>query len=113
MKITKIQDSITVVFNDGTLLTKRHASPEMYEAILINQFNEEAVSQIMAPMYGDSKAAIELRIDMLENYDKSEYLTVVGSSVYITSIVCEDRQREDGRWGCVNERECRKGGDYL
>tara|TARA_R110002126_G_scaffold2827_1_gene15614 strand:- start:40719 stop:41903 length:1185 start_codon:yes stop_codon:yes gene_type:complete len=86
MKITKIQDSITVVFNDGTLLTKRHASPEMYEAILINQFNEEAVSQIMAPMYGDSKAAIELRIDMLENYDKSEYLTVVGSSVYITSI---------------------------
>ncbi len=86
MKVTRIKNSITVILNDGTLLTSNSCTDEMHEDILNNLYNEELVKTILMPKYHELKEDIDRRMDMLENYNKSEYLTAEGNSFYIKSI---------------------------
>tara|TARA_R110000851_G_scaffold97156_2_gene210678 strand:+ start:11919 stop:13097 length:1179 start_codon:yes stop_codon:yes gene_type:complete len=86
MKITRIKNSITVVLEDGTLLTSNICTDEMHEDVIANINNEEAVKAIIMPNYAEKKDDINNKLDMLANYDKSEYLTVIGNSMYIKSI---------------------------
>jgi hypothetical protein len=86
MKVTRIKTSITVVLGDGTLLTSNLCTDEMHEDILANLKNEDAVRQILTPVYMDKKIDIDNRKDMVENYSKSNYLTVEGASMYVKAI---------------------------
>lgn len=86
MKITRIKNSITVISEDGILLTSNKCTDEMYEDVKANINNEEAIRAILMPNYTSKKEDMDNRLDMLQNYNKSEYLTVIGDSMYIKSI---------------------------
>jgi hypothetical protein len=86
MKISKINTSLTIVFDDGSLLTTNRCTDEMYETILENQYDEEVVRNLMTPNYQIMKEEIRSKQDMLDNFDRSEYLSVRGASIYVTSI---------------------------
>jgi len=86
MKVTRIKTSITVILNDDTLLTSNNCTDEMHNDVLENLHNEELVRTILMPKYSELKEDIDNRMDMLDNYNKSEYLTAEGNSLYIKSI---------------------------
>lgn len=86
IKITRIKNSITVVLEDGTLLTSNICTDEMHEDIIANATNENGIRNILTPKYAELKGDVDSKIDMLKNYNKSEYLTVVEESVYVKSI---------------------------
>ena len=86
MKVTRIKNNITVVLNDGTLLTSTSCTDELHEDILNNLQNEDLVTNILMPKYVEHKEDIDMKMDMIENYNKSEYLTAEGNSFYIKSI---------------------------
>jgi hypothetical protein len=86
MKITRIKNSITVVLNDGKVLTSNNCTDEMHADVLANISNEEGVISILMPSYAEKKLDIDSKLNMLANYNKSEYLTVEGDSMYIKSI---------------------------
>lgn len=86
MKVTRIKNNITVVFSDGTLLTSPTCTDEMYDDIMSNLHSEDLVREILMPKYAEKKADIDNRVDMLENYNRSEYLTAENNSFYVKSI---------------------------
>lgn len=86
MKVTKIKNNITVVLSDGTLLTSASCTDEMHEDVLNNLSNEQVVKEILMPKYAEMKEDIDNKLDMMANYNKSEYLTVVEDSLYVKSI---------------------------
>lgn len=86
MKITRIKNSITVVFEDGTMMTNTKCTNEMYEEILVNLEDQKAIKRLLAPNYQKSEEKLEKATQMLENYNKSEYLTVIENSMYVKSI---------------------------
>lgn len=86
MKIMRIKNNITVVLKDGTMLTNSNCTDEMHNDILANVENEDFVRDIIMPEYAKKKEEIQDKMNLLENFEQSEYLTVSGSSVYIKSI---------------------------
>lgn len=86
MKITRIKNSVTVILEDGEMLTSNICTDEMHEDIKANINNPQAVRAIITPNYAELKNGAELAADMMTNYNKSEYLTVIGDSMYIKSI---------------------------
>ena len=86
MKIVRIKTSLTVLFDDGSLLTTNKCTDEMYETVLENQYNEEVVRNLLTPNYQVMKEEIMNKQDMLDNFNKSEYLSVEGQSIYVRSI---------------------------
>ena len=86
MKVTRIKNNITVVLSDGTLLTSASCTDEMHEDVLNNLSNEQVVKEILMPKYVEMKEDIDNKLDMMANYNKSEYLTVVEDSLYVKSI---------------------------
>lgn len=86
MKVTRIKNNITVVLKDGTLMTSANCTDEMHEDILANLNAEDVVKEILMPKYMEMKEDIDRRVNMMENYNKSEYLTVEGESLYVKSI---------------------------
>jgi hypothetical protein len=85
MKIIRIKHNLTVVLNDGTQLTSSKCTDEMYELILANQ-DDAFVSNLLAPKLIELKTNYEAKLSLIENFSRSEYLTIVGDSVYIKSI---------------------------
>lgn len=82
----RIKNNITVVLKDGTMLTNSNCTDEMHNDILANVENEDFVRDIIMPEYAKKKEEIQDKMNLLENFEQSEYLTVSGSSVYIKSI---------------------------
>lgn len=86
MKITRIKNSLTVILNDGDLLTTSSCTDEMYEDVLAHKNDEDVVRGIIMPQYVKQMGEIQNKLDLLENFNKSEYLSAEGNSVFIKSI---------------------------
>ena len=86
MKIMKIKNNITVILQDGSMLTNSNCTEEMHEQILANINDEDFVKGLLMPEYLKTKEEVDVKMDIVENYTKSEYLTVKEGSVYIKSI---------------------------
>lgn len=86
MKIMRIKNNITVILSDATVLTSSKCTDELYHTILENIEDEEFVKNLLIPGYAKIKEEARVKTDMMNNFSKSEYLTVSGSSVYIKSI---------------------------
>lgn len=86
MKIIRLKENITVILDDGTLLSNNNCTDELHNSILENQGDEEAVRCIMIPEFCKKKEEIAVKTAMLEDFNNSEYLTVFGNSVYIKDI---------------------------
>lgn len=86
MKIIKIKNNITVILEDGTMLTNSNCTDEMHLDLLNNVENEDLAREILMPEYSKTKDEVDTKLDLIENFEESEYLSVSGSSVYIKSI---------------------------
>ncbi len=86
MKIIKIKQHLTVVFEDETILTKTDCDNTTYTAVLEKQNDPEAVKAILLPELYSVKEEIETKTQMLEDINSSSILSIVGSSTYIESI---------------------------
>lgn len=86
MKIIKLKKHITVILDDGTLLTNSNCTDEMYNQVLDNQEDEETVKCVLVPELCKKQEEIEIKTALLENLSNSKYLTRRGQSLYIESI---------------------------
>jgi len=86
MKITRIKNSLSVVLSTGELLTTNNCDDNMFETVMDYQYDDRVVKNIMKPKYILLKEQIANKLDMLNNFDKSDYLTVEGDSVYVPQI---------------------------
>lgn len=86
MKVIKLKTNITVVLNDGTVLTHGSCTEEMHQRILDNQDDDDAVKAIMMPEFFKKKEVYEAKTELLNDMNSSKYLTVKGASVYLESV---------------------------
>jgi len=86
MKIIRIKNHITVVLNDGVVLTDDNCTDEMYNKIVNNQEDESVVKSLLIPEFVKKEEVIEIKTKLLENFNTSKYITTFGNSVYIKSI---------------------------
>lgn len=86
MKIVRLKNNVTVILNDGTMLSNNSCTDEMYNSILKNQNDEEKIRCILIPEFCKKKEEIEIKTKLLDNFTDSKYLSVFGNSVYIKSI---------------------------
>lgn len=86
MKIIRIKKNLTVILEDGVALTSSSCTDELYDKVLENQGDEDAVRHLLMPQYAERKEEIDRKIDMVNNMEKSKYLTVEKDSIYIKSI---------------------------
>lgn len=88
MKILRIHNSITVIFEDNSMLSSQNCNDKMYNEILSLQDNEEEVKKILAPQLFKKIEEYKDTKELLDNFNNSKYLTTFGNSVYIKSV-CE------------------------
>ncbi len=86
MKIIRVLDTITVVLNNGEIISSDKCSDEMFNSIYSNQHDEEFVKSLLLPEFHQKKVEFEVKKNLIDGIDTSEYLTVKGSSVYLLSI---------------------------
>lgn len=86
MKIIRLKENITVILNDGTLLSNNNCTDKLYNSILESQEDEESVKCLMIPEFCKKEEEIKVKTAMLEDFNNSKYLTVFGNSVYIKAV---------------------------
>ena len=86
MKIIRVMDTVTVVLNNGEIISSSECTDEMFKSIYNNQNNEDFVKSILIPEFATKVAIAEQRKDFVTNAKNSKYLTVKGSSVYLLNI---------------------------
>lgn len=86
MKVIRLRNHITVIFDDGTMLTNSNCTDEMHNAIMSEYGNEDSVKAILVPEFYKKKDEYEIKHKLLSNINDSRYLTVKGSSVYLEDV---------------------------
>lgn len=86
MKILRLKKHITVILNDGMMLTSNTCTDEIYNQIVNNQEDEDLAKSLLIPEYAKKEEEATTKIKLLDDWTESKYLTVVGSSVYIKTI---------------------------
>lgn len=88
MNVIKVGTTITVVLDDGVVLSKPNCTKELEEQVW-NAVKSEDKEQILSLLSPKAKEALD-EIKDLEEFEvkvgSSKYLTIVGSSIYIKSI---------------------------
>lgn len=84
-KILKIDDKVTVVFEDGCFIEKANVTQDQYESIL-KASNEEEIYSILCPEYTQEKKEAEKTLRVLESVGLSSLLTKEGDSIYWRAI---------------------------
>lgn len=86
MKILRLKENITVILNDGTMLTDNNCTDELHNDILAHQTDEEYVKKLLSSKLQEKVEEIKKVEETLEEIKKSKYLTVFGNSVYMKSV---------------------------
>ena len=86
MKIIKNDDNITVVFDNGNIISSSECTEEMFAKIYNNHTDEEYVKNILIPQFSVKKQEIEDKVALVSSASSSKYLTAKGTSVYLLSI---------------------------
>lgn len=86
MKIIRIKNHITVILDNGTMLTNSNCTDELYNDVMANQNDEEQLQCLLVPEFCKKKEEIEVKTKMLTDFTASKYLSVFGNSVYIKSV---------------------------
>lgn len=88
MNIIKTGNTITVVFDDGAIVTKDNCTKEfqkeIFEAVAKEDF--QTVSELITPKLEEIKKELKDFEEFEITVAGSKYLTLVGSSIYIKSI---------------------------
>lgn len=86
MKVIRIKNHITVILDNGTMLTNSNCTDELYNNVMANQNDEEQVQCLLVPEFCKKKEEIEVKTKMLTDFTASKYLSIFGNSVYIKSV---------------------------
>lgn len=86
MKISKIGKNLTVVLSDGTLLSNSECTDDLFQSIKDNLENEETIRNLLTPKKLELEIEIEEKQKFYDKLRKSELLTTVGNSVYLTKV---------------------------
>lgn len=86
MKIVKVKSNVTVILNDGTMLTSGNCTNEMYREITRDGVTDNEVKCIMIPEFYKKQEEVTLKTKMMEDFRSSDYLTVKGASIYLEDV---------------------------
>ena len=86
MKLIRVMDTLTVVLNNGDIISTDNCSDEMFRDIFDNQDDEEIVKGILLPEFFEKKELAELKQGLFDGLDGSNHLVAKGSSVYLPNI---------------------------
>lgn len=93
MKVIKVQKHLVIVLSNGDTITENNCTDEMYNDIIAHQDDEQYVRNLLTPKLEEKKVEIEKtkeivkqKEEAIQNYSKSKYLTVFGSSIYIKDV---------------------------
>ena len=86
MKIIRVMDTVTVVLNNGEIISSSECTDEMFVNIYNNQTDEDYVKSILIPEFKNKQAIVAEKKNLMEDLEYSQYLTAKGSSVYLLDI---------------------------
>lgn len=86
MKIIRIKNNVTVILDDGSVMTSSNCTDTMYESLKENEGDDDAIRSIMVPEFFKKKEIAETKKDLIENLETSNYLIVEGASVYLKGV---------------------------
>ena len=86
MKIIRVMDTVTVVLNNGEIISSSECTDEMFAKIYNNQEDEDYVKSILIPEFENKQTMVAEKKNLMEDLEYSQYLTAKGSSVYLLDI---------------------------
>lgn len=86
MKIIRVMDTVTVVLNNGEIISSSECTDEMFINIYNNQTDEDYVKSILIPEFENKQIMVAEKKNLMEDLEYSQYLTAKGSSVYLLDI---------------------------
>lgn len=86
MKIIRVMDTVTVVLNNGEIISSSECTDEMFVNIYNNQTDEDYVKSILIPEFKNKQTIVAEKKNLMEDLEYSQYLTAKGSSVYLLNI---------------------------
>lgn len=86
MKIIRVMDTVTVVLNNGEIISSSECTDEMFVNIYNNQTDEDYVKSILIPEFKNKQTIFAEKKNLMEDLEYSQYLTAKGSSVYLLDI---------------------------
>lgn len=86
MKIIRVMDTVTVVLNNGEIISSSECTDEMFINIYNNQTDEDYVKSILIPEFENKQTMVAEKKNLMEDLEYSQYLTAKGSSVYLLDI---------------------------
>lgn len=86
MKIIRILNSITVVLNNGEIISSDNCTDAIFNTIYNNQQDEELIKSLLLPEFSNKKQDAQLKKALFDEVTTSSYLTTKGKSVYILGI---------------------------
>ena len=86
MKIIRVMDTVTVVLNNGEIISSSECTDEMFINIYNNQEDEDYVKSILIPEFENKQTMVAEKKNLMEDLEYSQYLTAKGSSVYLLDI---------------------------
>jgi hypothetical protein len=94
MKIIRLRKSLTVILNDGTILTVTDCTDTMYNEVVENQEDEKKVRCLLVPEFCKQEAEFQEKIQEVEEVktfieevkEKNDIFTYEDGKVYIKSI---------------------------
>lgn len=86
MKIIRVMDTVTVVLNNGEIISSSECTDEMFAKIYNNQEDEDYVKSILIPEFKNKQTIVAEKKNLMEDLEYSQYLTAKGSSVYLLDI---------------------------
>lgn len=86
MKIIRVMDTVTVVLNNGEIISSSECTDEMFLNIYNNQTDEDYVKSILIPEFKNKQTMVAEKKNLMEDLEYSQYLTAKGSSVYLLDI---------------------------
>ena len=86
MKIIRVMNTVTVVLNNGEIISSSECTDEMFAKIYNNQEDEDYVKSILIPEFENKQTMVAEKKNLMEDLECSQYLTAKGSSVYLLDI---------------------------
>ena len=86
MKIIRVMDTVTVVLNNGEIISSSECTDEMFVNIYNNQTDEDYVKSILIPEFKNKQTIVAEKKNLMGDLEYSQYLTAKGSSVYLLDI---------------------------
>lgn len=86
MKVIRLRNHITVILEDGTMITNTKCTDEMYNNVLVNQENEDEILDLLVPEYTNKLEEFESKAELKEDLEQSSILDFEDGKVYLRSV---------------------------